>query len=166
MSGEILNNVTVCFTGHRTIKTDGISDVIEKLDIVIERCISKGYKCFLSGGALGFDTLAAHCVIKAREKHPDVKLLLILPCRDQTKLWKSLPDINEYRYLKESADDIIYIQDFYDAKCMMKRNIYMVENSSLCISYFDGRAGGTSNTINYAKENGVAVINLFTGHRR
>ena len=157
---------TVCFTGHRSIKSEYVSDLTLKLDVVIERCISKGFRRFLSGGALGFDTLAAKRVLEAKKKYESVVLSMILPCRDQTKLWTKLPDINEYRDLKDAADDIVYIRDFYDPECMIKRNKYMVDNSSLCVAYFGGRAGGTANTVKYAKEKGVAVVNLFTEQRR
>jgi len=154
---------TVCFTGHRTIKKNDLSDVTDKLDVVISRCINKGYRRFLSGGAIGFDNLAAHRVVKARDSHPEIELILVLPCRDQTKPWNSLSDINDYRYLKDVANSIIFTQDFYDPGCMMKRNAYMVDHSELCIAYFNGKRGGTMNTIKYAQKNGVAVINLFTG---
>ncbi len=166
MDSIIPKEKTVCFTGHRSIGKDRTDDVASRLDVIIERCLSKGYVRFLSGGALGFDTLAARRVLEAKKKYPSVTLSLILPCRDQTKMWTKLVDLNEYRNLKDAADEIVYIQDFYDASCMMKRNIYMVDNSSLCIAYFSGRAGGTLNTVNYANKKGVAVVNLFTGQRR
>ena len=166
MAERELKDATVCFTGHRAISKSDEPDLSSRLDVVIERCAAKGYKRFMSGGALGFDTLAARRVLKAKKKDPSVSLLLILPCRDQTKMWTKLVDLNEYRSLKEEADEVIYIQDFYDASCMKKRNIYMVDSSSLCIAYFSGKAGGTMNTVNYAQRKGVAVINLFTGQRQ
>jgi len=156
----------VCFTGHRAIGSAAVKDVEARLDVVIERCIGAGYRNFISGGALGFDTLAANRVLSAKKKHPDVTLTLILPCRDQTKLWTNLDNINEYRHLKDAADEIVYIREFYDASCMIKRNERMVDSSSLCVAYFNGKAGGTQKTISYAKEKGVAVINLFTGSAR
>ena len=162
MADTVPKSETVCFTGHRSINKDAATAVSGKLDVVIERCVGKGYRRFLAGGALGFDTLAARRVAEAKKKYPSVTLSLILPCRDQTRLWTKLDDLNEYRELKELADEIVYIQDFYDKSCMMKRNIYMVDHSSLCVAYFGGRAGGTLNTVRYAEEKGVAVINLFT----
>ena len=158
---DLQKGISVCFTGHRQIGREREDEVAKRLDVVIERCIGKGYRIFMAGGAVGFDALAARRVIAAREKNPDVKLYLILPCRDQTSRWKSIGDINEYRYLKENADDIIYIQYFYDNSCMMKRNRYMVDHSSLCVAYFNGRAGGTANTVKYASESGINVINLY-----
>ncbi len=37
---------------------------------------------------------------------------------------------------------------------------FMINNSSLCIALFDGRPGGTSSTIAYAKKHGVKVIEI------
>lgn len=158
-------NVTVCFTGHRTIPAEAREAVTAKLDVVIERCIEKGYRVFVAGGALGFDKLASDRVIAMRDAGRPVTLRLVLPCRDQTKPWKSLPDINEYRKMKDDADEIVYVQEFYDPGCMMKRNRMMVDMSSLCIAYFDGRPGGTFNTVKYANRKDVPVINLFTGSK-
>ena len=151
----------VCFTGHRYIGRELLPGLTSKLDVVIDRCIDKGLTSFLAGGAIGFDTLAALRVTEAKLRHPRAKLYLILPCRDQTKLWKSLCDINEYRRLKECADGIVYIQDFYDKNCMMKRNMFLVDHSSICIAYFDGKSGGTGNTVKYAAECGKKIINLY-----
>ena len=165
MNGRFSKDMTVCFTGHRSINKEALEELTSRLDVVIERCASKGLVRFLSGAALGFDTLAAKRVIEAKKKDPSITLTLVIPCRDQTKLWTDLADLNEYRALKEYADEIIYIQVFYDNKCMMKRNKYMIDSSSLCIAYYGGRAGGTQNTVNYANKKGVAVVNLFTGQR-
>ena len=36
-------------------------------------------------GALGFDTIAAQAVLSVKETYPEVKLILVLPCENQTK---------------------------------------------------------------------------------
>ena len=38
------------------------------------------------GGALGFDTLVAKLIINLKIKYPYIKLVLILPCIEQTKM--------------------------------------------------------------------------------
>ena len=48
----------------------------------------------------------------------------------------------------------------------MKRNMYMVDSASLCVAYFNGKPGGTLNTVKYAKKCGVPVLNLHTEMRR
>ena len=66
-----MNNkaTTVCFSGHRVFQ-DPTADIEKKLDKAVRDCISKGAECFITGGALGFDTLAARTVIRLREDFP------------------------------------------------------------------------------------------------
>lgn len=152
--------IGVCFSGHRKIPSDKIDALCEMLDDVIEQLIKNGKGVFMAGGAIGFDTVAAFRVLAAKEKHPDIKLVLVLPCRDQTDRWTSLKNLNEYKILKDNADSVIYIKDFYDASCMHERNKYMVDSSSCCVAYLTSASGGTASTVKYAKKQGVPVINL------
>lgn len=150
----------VCFTGHRKIPGDTIDELCDGLDRTISSLIGRGKRVFLAGGAIGFDTIAAFRVLSAREKHPDVRLVLVLPCRNQTERWTSLKSLTEYKILKDNADHIIYIRDFYDRTCMRDRNTYMVDNSSCCVSYLRSTAGGTAGTVRYAEKQGVEIIRL------
>ena len=38
-----------------------------------------------AGGALGFDTLAAQTVLDMKKEYPQLRLILVLPCEDQTR---------------------------------------------------------------------------------
>ena len=50
------------FTGHRIIK----GKIKTRLEKEISNLCEKGYNTFFSGGALGFDTIAAQTVIKLK----------------------------------------------------------------------------------------------------
>ena len=41
---------------------------------------------------------------------------------------------------------------------MLERNQFMVDNSSRMIALFDGQAGGTKDTIDYAKNKSLTTI--------
>lgn len=58
----------------------------------------------------------------------------------------------------ETRDKIRCIYDKYVDGCMKERNQYMINNSSLVIALFNGQWGGTKQTIEYAKSQGVEVI--------
>ena len=75
-----------CFTGHRKMYMSDF-EVRSRLEELLDVLISKGVIYYGCGGALGFDTIAAKCVIRARSKNPKVKLILVLPCKDQDKMW-------------------------------------------------------------------------------
>ena len=49
------------------------------------------------------------------------------------------------------------VQRHYDRGCMLRRNRYMVDRSSLLIAAFDGSKGGTLYTASYALKHGVEV---------
>lgn len=74
---------TVCFTGHRDIREN--DKVEEKLRIIIEKMIERGYRNFVAGGAQGFDTIAAEIVLELKEKYPTIQLQLNLPFKEQYK---------------------------------------------------------------------------------
>lgn len=151
--------VTACFSGHRKIPSNEISAVKKRLIETISSNIEKGYRFFGTGGALGFDTIAAQSVLELKEKYPNIKLILVLPCPNQTRGWKGT-DITEYERIRSKADKVVYTSDQYFRGCMQKRNRHLVDNSSLCICYLTEQSGGTAYTVKYAVQNGLIVVNI------
>jgi len=163
MIEDIINerNSTVCFTGHRNLpKGDELKRLIAATDAMIAAAYSHGYRVFVAGGAVGFDTLAACRVIVIKKRLPDVKLRLVLPCRNQTEKWTKTEDIALYKHIMGCAETVEYITDFYNDKCMLERNRAMVDRSALCIAYCTKAKGGSAYTVNYAKKEGLGVINI------
>ena len=163
---EILNSTTVCFTGHRSQKlpwafneADGRCKIMkEKLRKEIVKAIQRGYRTFLCGMAIGFDMISAETVLSLKEEYPDIKLIGALPCRTQDCKW-SYKDRMRYRGLLSKLDGIRCIYDEYiGSECMLERNRYMVNNSSLMIALFNGKAGGTKSTIEFARKQGLEIV--------
>ena len=152
-------NTTCCFTGHRNIPASHARKLEAGLENTITGLLKYGINTFISGGALGFDMMAAKAVLKAKEKHPEVQLILALPCRDQHSRWCQ-KDKREYEALLRIADNIYYLSDKYITGCMHLRNRFMVEQSGFCVTYFTGKSGGTAHTINLAKDHGLKIINV------
>ena len=121
--------------------------------------IEQGYRYFGCGGALGFDTLAAQTVLRLQEIYPEIRLILVLPCRDQTRGWKQA-DVAEYDRIMKAADKVTYTSEQYYSGCMHKRNRHLVDYSSLCICYLTEASGGTAYTVNYAQSQGLKIINV------
>ena len=136
-----------------------MSFLTQRLKEQIETSVKRGYRYFGAGGALGFDTLAAKTVLDLKTTYPEIKLILVLPCKDQARCWKQ-EDIREYERIKRSADKIVYTSESYFEGCMQKRNRHLVDYSSLCICYMSRTTGGTAYTVKYAKEKNLEVINL------
>lgn len=150
---------TCCFSGHRFFSNEQRIQLLSELKAAILTAIQNGFKYFLTGGALGFDTLAAQTVLELRQSYPEIKLILALPCHNQAAKW-SKKEIEKYEQIKIEADEVIYICEEYTKECMLKRNRYMVDHSNLCICYMTKQFGGTAYTVRYAKKNGIDVINL------
>lgn len=152
---------TCFFTGHRVIDGDHASTLQPLLDSTIASLVDSGKVNFVCGGAVGFDTFAACRVIIAKKKNKDIRLILVLPCRDQTVKWKNMTDLTLYQRIKGFADEIIYASDLYTSSCMHDRNRMMADMSGVCVAYYGGGPGGTAFTVSYAKEKGIEIINLY-----
>lgn len=154
-----MKNNVCCFTGHRTIKEEDAKIIIGALDTQINRLVERGVSIFRSGGAMGFDTLAALCVIKCRQKNPNVRLVLFLPCRDQARFWGEY-EKGVHEYIIANADEVVYTSDEYWDGCMLHRNRLMVEGAGCCIAYCNRKRSGTAYTVAYAEKRGLKIINV------
>ena len=148
-----------CFTGHRIIEENEILRLPQMLGEVIAELYKKGVREFRAGGAIGFDTIAALKVIAFRSSHPDVKLALMLPCRDQDSRWGTY-DRETYRYIISCADSVVYAENTYTKDCMHRRNRALVSGSDFCVAYVRKPDGGSAYTLNLAVREGVEIINL------
>lgn len=154
-----MDNNTCCFTGHRIISNQMSKYIADILDEVIDKLYQDDILRFLVGGAIGFDTLSAEAVLRAKKKYSNICLILILPCIEQSK-YRNVDNIARYEKIKQSADKIICLADRYYDGCMQARNRYLIDNSMICIAYLNRMYGGTFYTVNYAISKGRKVINL------
>jgi len=151
---------TCCFTGHRELPAGRERQKLAaRLEEAVVEQIEKGVRFFGAGGALGFDTLAAQTVLRLKEKYPDIKLILVLPCLTQTRGWPA-GDVEEYERIKAQADKVVYTSQAYTGGCMFKRNRHLVDNSGVCICCLAKNSGGTAYTVDYAERRGLEIINL------
>lgn len=152
-------NKTCCFTGHRRLPKEKIESIVRRLDIAINGLIDKGVTDFISGGAIGFDLIAASLIVTKKERGHDVRLIFALPCRNQDEKWSD-GQKKLYHDLLGEADEIVYVSDEYFDGCMKKRNRYMVDQSAYCISAHLHPMSGTEQTVKYARRKGLRVINV------
>ena len=52
------------------------------------------------------------------------------------------------------------LQHHYDKGCMLRRNRYLVDHSSMLIAVYDGMLGGTMYTLSYAMKRGLETVIL------
>lgn len=153
----MINSARACsVTGHRKMEKD-IENIPLK-ETFIKLIKDGGYDTFLIGMALGFDTLCFQVLEKIREEE-NIKLIACVPCKSQAERF-SYVQKKEYQRMINSADEVVLISEEYTNECMRKRNEYLVDNSSVIISYLRRDFGGTKQTVNYARKKGIKIISL------
>lgn len=156
---------TCCFTGHRPNKLPWGEDETDprclslKAAIMreVERAYDRGYRHFICGMAKGCDFYFCEAVQALRDSRPGVTVEAAIPCETQTSRWKER-DRERYRGLIGLCDYETMVQRQYDRNCMLRRNRYMVDRSSLVIAAFDGSMGGTMYTVTYAMRHDAQVV--------
>lgn len=159
---EISNRkLRCCFTGHRPEKLN-ITEKEAKalLCSAIENAISRGFTAFITGMAPGIDIWAGEMVMHFKTIYPHIKLICALPYPTFYK-GRREPEQLKYQKILAAADFVHVSCPSYSRFSYQLRNMWMVDNSSLVIAFFSGEPGGTRNTINYAKKEGIEIINLL-----
>lgn len=152
--------LTCCFTGRRKLPKEKIEQIIIRLDQEVEHLINLGVIDFISGGALGFDQIAASLIIAKKEMGRKIRLTFALPCKNQDEFWTD-EQKQLYHNILAEADEIIYVSEEYTNGCMKKRNRYMVDHSAYCICACLHSFSGTDQTIKYARRQGLKVLSLL-----
>lgn len=160
-----------CFTGYRpsklpidvSVKNKQYNDFENSITKAILELVEQNCSVFYTGMAMGFDMLCAECVLLLRKiyKSP-LKLICAIPFKEQsdyfTTEWKE-----RYNYILNECDEVVILSDKYFKGCYQKRNKFMVDNSDYVMTWFDGKPGGTKNTVDYAIKQNRYILNLYDG---
>lgn len=160
---------TIGFTGHRPSSLPwGYDENMSSckrfkadLFIMLEKAINAGWTNFVSGLAIGFDTIAVETCFELKKKYPQIKIYGAIPHLGQEEKW-SFPDKYKYHKILKKLDGYEVCSEKYEgAKTMYKRNQFIVDNCSVLIALWNGKPSGTSNTVNYAKKKNkkIRIIN-------
>jgi uncharacterized phage-like protein YoqJ len=148
-----------CFTGHRRIESEHLAPLKALIRHSICQLFSQNIKTFVTGGARGFDTLAAETVLEQKSSFGDIRLVVVAPCETQSKNWPA-DDARRYERIRLLADEFICLSQEYSPGCMKARNMALVDMSGICIAYCRRKRSGTSFTVNYARTRLLPIINL------
>ena len=156
-----------CFTGHRPGKLPWRYNEFDPRCLKLKRRIAdavelayeQGFRHFLCGMAMGCDLYFCEAVLALRERHPDVTVEAAIPCPTQADAW---PPAQRERYdrLVAACDFETMVSGQYTSTCMLRRDRYLVDHASLLIAAFDGTSGGTRYTVEYALNQGRAIVDL------
>lgn len=156
-----------CFTGYRPDKFPfklerGNTDYNVFENRLIETVFSlPDDECytFYSGMAMGFDIIAAEAVLLLKSRNPSIKLICALPFVGQGSGF-SAPWRERHEKILRCADEVLNVSKEYYNGCYFRRNAFMVDNSDYVVTWFDGKHGGTENTLKYAAKKRRHIINI------
>ncbi len=140
---------TALFIGHGEcygMDRQQITDAADQL-------IAMGVTDFLCGGMGDFDWKCARAVYELKEKYPAIRSFLVIP-------YLTFNIRN-----RELFDDVIYpdgFEKYHFKAAITQRNRYMVKNAAFGICYITHGWGGAVKTFEYAKRQGLHLLNLGT----
>ena len=142
------------FIGHRTVP----DDIRERLDDAIERHITEyGVTEFLVGHYGAFDRMAQGALARAKERHPHIRLLLLLPYHPGEQTVK-IPDWFDGSFYPPGMETVPR------AYAIARANQYAIRTCDYLICYDARRIGNTRELVDLArrreKEGLIHIENL------
>lgn len=164
---QFAKSAVCCFTGNRPYKLPwGTNEadprflaVRAKLCATIDKLIEEGYSLFVGGMAQGGDTYFAEAVLEAKKRHSGVFLECAVPCPEQADAWDGAAK-RRYKKILAAADFVTVLQPSYTRACMLRRNRYMADKSSVIVTLDYSGDGGTKYTVDYAEKLGLRILPL------
>lgn len=171
----------VGFTGHRPNKLYGykadnpkykaLYDAIFK--VVHKQAFSVPDAEFVSGMALGADTLFFEACLEVKNRISSIRIISAVPYMDQPNKWVDTKDINKYYDYLDMADEVVYVDTLdgyqsgvragiYHEPKLFLRDRYMVDTSDKIVSVWNPeiKKSGTFSTILYALAQNKRVLNI------
>ncbi len=151
---------TCCFIGHREInETEELKSSLWRIieNLIVEEQVDT----FLFGSKSRFNDLCLEVVTKFKEKYPHIKRVYV------RAEFEKISD--DYRnYLLQSYEDTYYPERIVGAgrAVYIERNYEMINNSQVCVVYYDAvaaptaRKSGTKIALDYAIRQGKRVYVL------
>ena len=131
----------------------------ERLVEAVEEQIKLGCKHFMMGTHGDFDKLALEVCRNARKTHPDIKIEVVVTGYSAAKKKNKYGEL-----IYEDVDTVMFdIEDEYYKRRITLSNKKMIDSCDTLICFFDKKwwAKGTRTAVNYAKRQGLNVINVF-----
>ena len=138
------------FIGHR----ETMDDVLPQLSDAIERHITQYGVCeFVVGNYGGFDRIVIGALTKAKIRHPEIRLLLLVPYHPAERPTQTPPGFDSTFYPPG-------MEKVPRKVAIVCANRYMVEHSDYLIAYVRYPASNARELMVYAEQRGVFITNL------
>ena len=138
------------FIGHR----DASPEVFPALVEAVERHIMEyGVTEFVVGHYGSFDRMAARSVMKAKGRHPDITLTMLLPYHPAERP-VSLPPGFDNSFYPPGMETVPR------KLAILRANRYMVEHTDYLIAFVWHPGSNARDLVEYAVKRGITVTNL------
>ena len=132
--------------------------MLSRLELVIDRLIrDENVRYFYVGGYGGFDRIAATAVKRAKQKYPDITLMLVLPYHPAERAIPT-PDGIDGTYYPEG------LENAPRRYAIVRTNQIMVNTCECLVCYVRHGASNSRNLLEYArrreKKGLIQIINI------
>lgn len=147
-------------TGHRPQSLGGFgrSGFLQQRLVDLARAALKKYmpRGVITGMALGWDQAVAQAATEL-----EIPWVAAIPFQGQEERWPTEAQEKYHELLGKSTKVIVVSEGGYSTAKFHKRNEWMVDHADVVLALWNGKPSGTANTIEYAKSQGIQVINLW-----
>lgn len=153
-------------TGHRPNKLGGYDEATSNrlFRLAVSYLTTADVSRVISGMALGWDQALARAAIYLK-----IPFIAAIPFTGQENAWPIVSRNNYNQLLDAAHAKYIVCGGGYAGWKMQKRNEWMVDHCDKIAALWDGSSGGTGNCIQYAKQVGKPIDNLwedYVPHKR
>jgi len=164
---RLTRETSCCFSGYRPEKLPWrtkeddprCQELKRKIKLELEQLYRSGMRHFFCGMARGSDMYFCEAALNLREEYTEITIEAAIPCEAQAARWNEW-ERSRYFHLVGQCDVETFVSREYTKDCMIRRNRYMVDNSAVLLAVYDGKFGGTMQTIEYAARKGLKVITI------
>ena len=139
------------FIGHR----EAGPEILPALEAAIEKHISEyGVTEFIVGHYGGFDRLAARALVSAKKRHPEIRLLMLIPYHPAEHPLETPPGFDGTFYPPG-------MESIPHRFAIVQANRYMINHADYLISYVWHPASNAKNLLDYAFKQSIRITNLI-----
>lgn len=164
-----MNSFHISLTGHRPnvfggydLTTPIWNNLRQQLENILEEQIKlHGHVTAHSGMALGADTVWSQAILNVRHRFPQqLQFIAEIPCITQASRWIGDSPAVWANHVQRSDGQVIYSKT-YTPRCMLDRNIGMINSSNLVIAVWNGQKhGGTAHAVKHAQSQNKMIFQI------